>query len=92
MTDPIILQIASDSADAALFAAACAASDGWELESQLDGITDLTRCKQLMVALAGLFVRHVQAVTARTGDDATAWLDGLALEQLAVSKAMKAGE
>ncbi|MGO9929937.1 MAG: hypothetical protein ACLPLP_28550 [Mycobacterium sp.] len=69
-----------------------AAGDTWEWQSILDGIgDDATRAKQLLTALAGLYVRHVTAVCKRDGGDPVDWLNGCALEQIRVAKFMQNG-
>jgi hypothetical protein len=78
----IAAQITSDASDAAHFAAAMAAGDTIEWQRILDGITDLPKAKSILSALGGIYVRHVQAVCARTGDNPVAWLAGCAVEQL----------
>ena len=89
-TDPIIARVADCSATAAQLAAAVCSGDSWEWESILDEATDINHCKRLLVAMAGLYVRHVLAVCARIGEDASEWLHECAMEQLAVAKQMQA--
>jgi hypothetical protein len=81
-TDPVIVQIAVDSADAAQLVAAMANHDHWEWQAIFDGIEDVEHAKRLLAALGGLYVSHVQSVAGLTGRDAADWLHELALEQI----------
>jgi hypothetical protein len=90
MADPLIAAIATDSADAAMFAAALAAGDSWEWQAVLDGITDIERGKRLLSAMGGLYVRHVTAVCQRTGEDPAGWLHDCAVRQAEVAAQMQA--
>jgi hypothetical protein len=90
MTDKLIAQIASDSADAAMFAAAVCSGDTWEWQRALDEVQDLEHCKRLLCAMAGLYVNYTTAVCQRTNSDPIDWLHRFALEQAEVARQMQA--
>jgi hypothetical protein len=75
MTDPLILRMATDSADAAQFVAAMAAGDSWEWQTILDGIADVEHAKRVLAAMSGLYLGHVHssAENNKSGHRATWW-------------------
>ncbi len=83
--DPVLLQVADDSALAAVFAAAVAAGDSWEWQRILDDVTDLGRAKQLLSAMCGQYVNFACHVCEASGQDVVDFLTRVESEKAATA-------
>lgn len=89
MIDPLIRQAATDSADAAQFAAAVAAGDVWEWQAIIDSVTDVDRGRRLLAAMATLYVSFATEACAQHGINAVQFLHDCAIEQIATADEMQ---